>query len=74
MARRLDVLERIRREIAAQGLTAYRLAQMSGITATTIQRFINRENDLGGPSVDAVCRALGLVLVHSDELKEARRG
>jgi DNA-binding phage protein len=67
------VTEQIRAEIAAQGLTAYRVANDTGISESTIYRFVAGEGELRGGHVNMVADYLGLRLVRADELKDLRR-
>lgn len=53
----------IKARIKALDLSAYRLAQMSGVNAVVIQRFLNGERDIKLDTAEKLCQALDLVLV-----------
>ena len=52
----------IAERIKALGLTAYRVAKMSGISAVMVQRFLNGERGLTLVTADKLCKALHLEL------------
>jgi DNA-binding phage protein len=55
--------EQLRAAIEASGLTAYRLAQDTGVSVDSIQRWLNGERSMKLETFDALCVALGLKLV-----------
>ena len=62
MAKVIKMADVIRREIARDGRTIYRLAKDSGVNAAVIQRFVSGERGLNLDTADRVCRVLGLKL------------
>lgn len=54
---------RIAQEFAAQGMTEYRLAQLTGISITGVRMALRGESSPSITKVEAMCRALGLHLV-----------
>lgn len=58
--------ETIRETIVARSLTAYRVGKAVKTTPTVIQRFLNRERDLRGVTLDKIAEALGLALVETE--------
>jgi plasmid maintenance system antidote protein VapI len=63
--------------IKGLGLTAYRVAKISGVSAVMVQRFLNGERGLTLATADKICKALDLVLavrpgstLHIDVVRE----
>src|SRR5262245_49637060 len=63
------VTEQLRQFIRDTGKTTYRLWKDSGCKPEQIGRFLSGERDLSGPSIDRLCKALGLVLVKANSDK-----
>jgi hypothetical protein len=57
----------IRVVIRERALTAYRLAQMTGSSIDSIQRWLNREQGLNLATVERFAVALNLVLVPRED-------
>lgn len=60
----------LKREIVNSGLTHYRLAKMSGVDISGIDRFISGERDLTFVSAGKLADALGLMLVSTGKPPE----
>ena len=64
MARRTQsIADQIRRAVAAQGLSKYRLAKNTGINESTVGRFLNGKGSLSLASAETVMRALGFQVI-----------
>lgn len=61
----------LKREIVNSGLTHYRLAKMSGVDISGIDRFMSGERDLTFVSAGKLADALGLMLVSTGKPAEA---
>jgi len=57
-----QIAQAIKAAIRERDLTAYRLAQMSGVSVTAIQRWLNGERTLSLPNAEKLAAALDLVL------------
>jgi len=57
----------IRAEVTRQGLSGYRVAQLSGVPMRTVQAYLAGTRDLTGERVARIAEALGL------ELRGSRR-
>ncbi len=68
MAKRESFDDRIRRAIAADGRSLYRLAKDAGMDIAPLQRFVKAEQTLRLPTAEKLCGILGLDLV------KAKRG
>jgi plasmid maintenance system antidote protein VapI len=60
------VTETVRDTIVARSLTAYRVSQTIGTRPHVVQRFLNRERDLRGATLDKIAEALGLALIETE--------
>jgi hypothetical protein len=60
----------LKREIVNSGLTHYRLAKMSGVDISGIDRFMSGERDLTFVSAGKLADALGLMLVSTGKPPE----
>ncbi len=56
------IRETILQTAKARGLSAYRLARMSGVPQRTVQAYYSGERDLTGARLDKLAAALGLEL------------
>ncbi|GAG03924.1 unnamed protein product [marine sediment metagenome] len=59
---KMTVSETLKQAIVASGLTARELGRRSGVTHSSITRFVNGERGLRHSVVDALAEALGLQL------------
>lgn len=67
MVARTAPSETLRRAITLDGRPIRQIAKSAGLPASVITRFINRQRDLTGRSLDRICGELGL------ELRPAKR-
>ena len=58
----MDTIARVRELADAQDMTMYRLAQISGISMTTIRMAERRGGQLKIDTIEQICRALGITL------------
>jgi len=63
------VIEAIRKAASEQGVTAYALAKSTGHSNSTIQRFLAGEVSPSLATVEAIAKALGLVV----DVRKAKR-
>lgn len=54
--------EIVKRETDKQGMSGYRLAQLSGVPMRTVQRFLSGKTDVTAHNLEAIAKALGLEL------------
>lgn len=59
----------IKAEIAASGLSLYRICKETGMNAPTLQRFVNGERDLTLGKADLLCDFFDLRLVKGGRRK-----
>lgn len=57
------VSDSLRDAIAQRDLSDYQLGQLAEVDPGVIGRFMRRERDISGPTIDRLCSALGLALV-----------
>lgn len=57
----------IQKEVKRQGLSGYRIAQLTGVPMRTVQHYLADGSDLGGEKVAKIAKVLGL------ELRPAKR-
>ena len=57
----------LRRAIADSGLTLVRLAELSGVDAGRLSRFVRRQRGLTLDAVDKLCRVFRLELVRKGQ-------
>jgi hypothetical protein len=62
----LTLTQTVRNAILSRSLTAYRVSQTIGTRPHVVQRFLNRERDLRGATLDKIAVALGLALVETN--------
>lgn len=62
MVARTAPSETLRKAIALDGRPISRIAKSAKLPASVITRFINRQRDLTGRSLDRICGELGLEL------------
>lgn len=65
--------ERIKSEIVRQGLSAYRVSQMAGLTPSVMTRFMNQDRGMQLETAEKIAEALGLELAHRDLVVHDRR-
>ena len=58
----MDTIARVHELADAQELTMYRLAQISGISMTTIRMAERRGGQLKIDTIEQICKALGITL------------
>ena len=58
----MDTITRVHELADAQDMTMYRLAQISGISMTTIRMAERRGGQLKIDTIEQICRALGITL------------
>lgn len=58
----MDIQKKIKEMMADRGWTNYRLCKESGLSASTVANMFNRNNSPTLPTLDALCRALGITL------------
>ena len=58
----LDALERIKNLLDERHWTAYRLAKESGLPQSTISNLFNRCNEPTIPTLEMICKGLGITL------------
>ena len=58
----MDVLERLRRLLDERGWTEYRLAKNSGLSESTIANIFKRNTIPSLPTLEAICKGLGITL------------
>ena len=58
----MDVLERLRRLLDERGWTEYRLAKNSGLSESTIANIFKRNTVPSLPTLEAICKGLGITL------------
>ena len=58
----MDTIARVHELADAQDMTMYRLAQISGISMTTIRMAERRGGQLKIDTIEQICRALGITL------------
>jgi transcriptional regulator with XRE-family HTH domain len=63
------IADKIRAEIKAQKLSAYRVAKETGINEGTLSRFVNRKGDLCSQNIDKAMKMLGLAVIRKSEWK-----
>lgn len=63
----MSIRETIVREARRQGLSAYRVAKLAGLSIRTVQSYFSETYDLGSERASAIAAVLGL------ELRRARR-
>ena len=56
----MDTIARVHELADAQDMTMYRLAQISGISMTTIRMAERRGGQLKFDTIEQICRALGI--------------
>lgn len=61
--RRRTLADDLRRFIAADPRTMYRIAADAGLTRGVLSRFMGKERDLTLETADRLCEALGLQLI-----------
>lgn len=59
----MDVKNRIRELAESRGWTYYRLAKESGVSWSTIRNMFDRNTEPTVPTLEALCRGLGITLV-----------
>ena len=59
----MDTIARVHELADAQDMTMYRLAQISGISMTTIHMAERRGGQLKIDTIEQICRALGITLI-----------
>jgi transcriptional regulator with XRE-family HTH domain len=59
----MPINDQLRRAIARSGKTHYRIAKQSGISASTLSRFISGERELSMATAEKLCDSLGLELI-----------
>ena len=57
------IREMIKNELDRQGLSNYRISEMSGVRADLIGRFLRGESNLRGDNIDKIFRALKIAPV-----------
>lgn len=68
----VSISDAIRAEIERQGLTAYRVAKLAGLTPNIVSRFLSGERDITLATADKIFAALGLVVTRAGELPTER--
>ena len=58
----MTVQERIKELMKAKGWSEYRLAKEAGLPQSTISHLFKRNNAPTYPTIEAICRALGITL------------
>ena len=58
----MDTIARVHELADAQDMTMYRLAQISGISMTTIRMSERRGGQLKIDTIEQICKALGITL------------
>lgn len=58
----MDIQKKIKGMMADRGWTDYRLCKESGLSASTVANMFNRNNSPTIPTLEAICRALGITL------------
>ena len=58
----MDTIARVHELADAQDMTMYRLAQISGISMTTIRMAERRGGQLKIDTIEQICKALGITL------------
>lgn len=58
----MDTIARVHELANAQDITMYRLAQISGISMTTIRMAERRGGQLKIDTIEQICKALGITL------------
>ena len=68
----MDTIARVHELADAQDMTMYRLAQISGISMTTIHMAERRGGQLKIDTIEQICRALGSRSVRSLQIRTRR--
>jgi transcriptional regulator with XRE-family HTH domain len=63
----MTLTDQVRAEIEATGKTGYAIAKAAGVKPETVYRFMARERDLQGASLNKLCAVLGLELKKKGE-------
>ena len=58
----MDVIERIRNQMQLRGWSEYRLAKESGLSQSTIANIFRRNTLPSIPTLEIICRAMGITL------------
>lgn len=58
----MDIQERIKRLLAQKEWTEYRLAKEANLPQSTISHLFKRNNAPTFPTIEAICRALGMTM------------
>jgi hypothetical protein len=64
--------DQLRREIEASELSRYKIAQLTGVPAPTLCRFVGGTSGLSVKSIDALCKLLELKLVGPNHSKSRK--
>jgi DNA-binding phage protein len=66
-----DVVKAFQEAFRASGKTPYRVALDAGVKHAVLQRFLKGERDVRAATFAKLCKALGLVLVRTNEGESA---
>lgn len=58
----MTIREKVTEAMQNQSVSRYRLAKLSGVSESHINRYLNGESDLTGDKLDKVFKVLGLVI------------
>ena len=56
----MDLRQIVIGEMESQGISGYRMAQLTGFNATTINSYVNGERDMTGERLEMLLDVLGL--------------
>ncbi len=68
--RRIVFSDQLRQAIRQSEKTCYRISQETGIYESVLSRFVNERVGLSMPTVDLLCKCLGLRLAPEDKSKK----
>jgi len=66
----MDLRQIVIGEMESQGISGYRMAQLTGLNATTINRYGNGERDMTGERLGMLLDVLGLEVRGQEEVEE----
>ncbi len=72
-AKHAPLSEQLRQAILDCGQTRYALSKATGISESTLSRFVNGHHNLAQPTIDVLGKYLGLRLVADGRRQQARR-
>lgn len=68
----MNIRDEVKREMADQEITGYKLAQLSGVKRALIYAWLKGHKQMGQAHLEAIIGALGLLLVPGDLVYESQ--